>query len=92
MLNLAQRLFKMIEGYNKEHPEKDPLRVSYTFIDWAKAYGLSTSMKAFFENYNVKFARPIEHKKWKIWKLHIGDKVYESPYKTFKEWEDKFGK
>lgn len=91
MLKLVGDRFKLIAEYNRTHPEAI-IRVSDTFIEWSKTMGLSTSMKAFFESYDVKFAKPYSTKKWRQWKLKVGDTWYDSPYKTRVDWERRYGR
>lgn len=90
MLKIAQDGFALIDRWNRNHPDEEPLRVSATFLEWAKNPELKISMEALFEAYNVKFAEPYVPKRWPIWKLTVGDKEYESPYKSYEMWQQKF--
>lgn len=87
MIGQASRIFKLINAWNLAHHNEEPIRVSTTFLEWAKTQGLTVSMPALFETYDVKFAQPYESKKWAKWTLEVGNDIFESPYKTREEWE-----
>ena len=92
MLTAVQRGFKLIQVWNRQHPTEEPLRVSGTFLEWAKHPDLKEDMERFFEIYEVKFYTAKEPKGWRRWKLRVGTAVYDSPYRTFQEWEAKYSK
>lgn len=90
MLTAVQRGFKLIQVWNRQHPTEEPLRVSDTFLEWAKQPELADDMERFFQIYEVKFYTAKEPKGWRKWKLRIGDKVYDSPYRTYEDWAEKY--
>ena len=89
LLEGAEKAFKIIAEYNKDHPDAD-LRAYGTFLEYLKQEELRGPMDELISKYNVKFY--VEDKKkmasWKDWKLIIGDNEYPTPYADEKEWEE----
>lgn len=94
MLETLEEGFALIQKWNKEHPDQEPLRVSSTFIDWAKNPQLAEGVKALVEEYGIKFynfdLRYINAKNWSKWKLVYNGKEYPTKFKNQQEWEDHF--
>lgn len=89
LLEGAEKAFKIISEYNKDHPDAD-LRAYATYLDYLKCEDLRSEMEGLIEQYNVKFYMedPKKVAKWEKWKLIIGDQEYPTPYKDMKAWEE----
>lgn len=89
LLEGAEKSFKIIQEYNKDHPEAD-LRAYATFLDYLKCDDLREEMDGLIEKYKVRFYQEDEKKmaRWRAWKLIIGEREYPTPYKNREEWEE----
>lgn len=88
LLEGAEKSFRIIQEYNKDHPEAD-LRAYTTFLDYLKCDDLRDEMEGLIEKYKVKFYEEDKKKMapWKQWKVIIGSKEYPTPYENYKAWE-----
>lgn len=84
----AEKSFKTISEYNKDHPEAD-LRAYRTFLDYLKCDELKTDMEGLIEQYDIKFyaEHPKKSAKWADWKVIIGSKEYPTKFKSESEWK-----
>lgn len=89
LLEGAEKAFRTIQEYNKDHPKAD-LRAYATYLDYLKCDDLRKEMEGLIEKYKIKFYQEDEKKmaKWEDWKLIIGEREYPTPYKSYKEWEE----
>lgn len=89
VLKVVENCFSLVHNYNKEHPDK-PLRVYATYLEYLDVPSLRDEMLALIKKYKIEFYE--EHlprsKRWKGWKVIVGDKEYESPYKCQADWEE----
>lgn len=87
----AEHAFTIINNWNKEHPEEEPLRVFSAWLDYMKQPDLKEPMKELIEKYNIKFYSVNEkwynRDNWTKWKLMVGNKWYETPYENREAWE-----
>lgn len=88
LLEGAEKAFKIVQEYNKDHPEAD-LRCYTTFLDYLKCDDLRKEMEGLIEKYKVKFYEedPKKAAKWGQWRVIIGNQEYPTPYKNEKEWK-----
>lgn len=88
LLEGAEKAFKTIYEYNKDHPKAD-LRAYINFLEYLKCDDIKEEMEALIKKYHVKFYAEDEKKmaKWKEWKLIIGDQEYPTPYENEKAWK-----
>lgn len=87
LLRVVEKGFKLISEYNKEHPEQEPLRAFYTFIDYLRVPELKDEMDVLIEKYDIKFYKPPRHgAKWNKWHLLYNNKKYFTEYKTPEDW------
>lgn len=89
LLEGAEHAFKIISEYNKDHPDAD-LRAYATYLDYLKSDELRGPMEALIDKYNIKFYKedPKTMAKWGDWKLVINKKIFRTPYKNEKEWQE----
>lgn len=89
LLEGAEHSFKIINEYNKDHPEAD-LRAYVTYLDYLKCEELREPMEALIKKYDTKFYMedPKKMVEWEKWKLIIGKKEYPTPYQNEEEWEE----
>ena len=89
LLEGAEKAFKTIYEYNKDHPKAD-LRAYITFLEYTKCEGLKKEMEALIKKYHVKFYAEDEKRmaKWKDWRLIIGNREYPTPYENEKAWKE----
>ena len=89
LLEGAEKAFKTIYEYNKDHPGAD-LRAYVTFLEYLKQDELRGPMEELIEKYHIKFYMENTRKmaKWGDWKLIVGNKEYPTPYKDESEWEE----
>lgn len=90
LLKVVENGFRIIHDWNKAHPKKRPLRVYATIADYALVPSLREEMLELIDKYDIKFYKEDDKMTagWGEWSLHIGNKDYESPYATQKEWEE----
>lgn len=88
LLEGAEKAFKTIYEYNKDHPRAD-LRAYATFLDYLKSDELKGPMEELIEKYEVKFYMedPKKVASWGDWKLIIGSEEYPTPYKDMEAWQ-----
>lgn len=93
LLEGAEHAFSLVHKWNEEHPDKEPLRLFSTWLEYTKQKELKKPMDELIEKYDIKFyTAPTKYegkKYWNKWKLVIGNKTYGTPYATYEEWEAK---
>lgn len=86
--------FMLIQQWNMEHPDEEPLRVCSTILDWAKNPSLESRVNALIETYGIKFydfdKSCFNKENWSKWKLIYNDKEYPTKFPTKKDWEEYF--
>lgn len=89
LLEGAEKAFKLISEYNKDHPEAD-LRAYVTYLEYLKCAELTEPMAELIDKYDIKFYMedPKKTATWEKWKLIIGNKEYPTPYKNEKAWKE----
>ena len=89
LLEGAEKAFKMVQEYNKDHLGAD-LRCYTTYLDYLKCDNLREEMEALIDKYQVKFYEedPKKTAKWGQWKVIIGKKEYPTPYENEKAWKE----
>lgn len=88
LLQGAEHAFKIINEYNKDHPETD-LRAYAMFLEYLKYDGLKEPMEKLIKKYDMKFYTEVtDMVDWSDWKLLIGDNEYPTPYQNEKDWEE----
>lgn len=94
LLRTLEDGFALIAKYNTEHYEDEPLRVSATFLDWAKNPMLGRDVNGLIEKYKMKFytfnKKYINAKNWGKWKLIYDGKEYKGKFATQEEWKEHF--
>lgn len=89
MLETAERGFAMIDKWNREHIEEEPLRVSNTFLSWAENPVLKNDMEKLFKRYNVRFYRvpdkSFSDKYWGDWRMVYKGEEYPPLYGSLQE-------
>lgn len=88
LLSGAEKAFKIVREYNKDHPEAD-LRCYTTYLDYLKCDDLREDMEKLIERYQVKFYEEDKKKtaKWRNWRVIIGNQEYPTPYENEKAWK-----
>lgn len=90
LLDGAEHCFKIIDDWNKEHPEEEPLRVFSAWLDYMKQDELKDRMEKLIEKYNVKFYRVSDKwynsKHWGNWVLNIGTKSHKTKFADKLAW------
>lgn len=89
LLKVAERGFAIVDKWNREHPEAEPLRVSDTFLNWAESPKLAKGVRQLFERYNVRFYR-VPNKSfsaahWGEWRLAYNGNLYEPLYESMED-------
>lgn len=86
--------FSLVKGWNDTHAEDEPLRVSATFLDWAKNDRLAYDVNRLIEKYDMKFydfdKKCFDKKHWGNWKLIYNGKEYPTKFSTREDWEEYF--
>lgn len=87
VLKVVENGFRLISEYNKAHPDQEPLRVFDTFLEYLDT-DLRDDMVRLIEAYDIKFygVHIPKNKRWKGWHVIVGNKRYDSPYKSQKDW------
>lgn len=84
----------LISQWNAEHPDEEPLRVSDTFLEWAKEPMLEQDVNQLIEKYGMKFytfeKSCFNRTNWPKWKLVYNNKEYPTKFATKKDWEKHF--
>lgn len=87
VLKVVEHCFKLVNNYNAEHRNKKPLRVYSTFLEYLKLDSLTKEMEKLINQYDIKFYQePKRIAKWEDWRLIIGNKEHNTPYKNEGEW------
>jgi hypothetical protein len=88
LLEGAEKAFKTIAEYNKDHPGAD-LRAYGTFLEYLKQDELRDQMNELIFTYGTKFYLKDLKKfaPWGDWKLIIGNREFPTPYADESEWE-----
>ena len=85
--------FEQIKKYNNEHKGGEKLRVYYAVIDYVDDPVIGEKVWDLIDKYNIEFYMPDGEmyprgvSVWDGWKLVIGNKEYDSPFHSQKEWE-----
>ena len=85
--------FEQIKKYNDEHKGGEKLRVYYAVIDYVDDPVIGEKVWDLIDKYNIEFYMPDGEMYpkgvpvWGGWKLIIGNKEYDSPFHSQKEWE-----
>lgn len=85
--------FEQIKKYNDEHKGGEKLRVYYAVIDYVDDPVIGEKVWYLIDKYNIEFYMPDGEMYpkgvpvWGGWKLVIGNKEYDSPFHSQKEWE-----
>ena len=85
--------FEQIKKYNNEHKGGEKLRVYYAVIDYVDDPVIGEKVWDLIDKYNIEFYMPDGEmyprgvSVWDEWKLVIGNKEYDSPFHSQKEWE-----
>lgn len=94
MLETLEYGFSLIDTWNREHPDDEPLRVSTVFLDWKDNPQLKDDVKRLIEEYHIKFydfdKKCFNKENWGKWKLIYKGKEYPTKFATQEEWEDHF--
>lgn len=94
LLDTLEYGFSLINNWNTEHPEAEPLRVSTTFLDWAKNPELKDQVNTLIKKYHIKFydfdKACFNKKNWGKWKLIWEGREYPTKFATQKDWEEHF--
>lgn len=93
LLAAVENGFRIIKEWNDAHPKERPLRVYYTFIEYAKTPSIANEIQELIEKYDIKFYRESfdTPSKWSDWHLKIGNRIYKTPYADINEWEKVMG-
>lgn len=88
LLEGAERAFRIIASYNKDHLDAD-LRAYSTYIEYLKHEELRDAMLDLIAKHHIKFCMedPKKMAPWKSWKLIIGNQEYPTPYENEKAWK-----
>ena len=78
----------MVSDYN--HKNNSDLRLYSTFLEYLKVPSIASDVEKLIDHYEIKFYDfgKLKHKRWRGWKLIVGNNVYESPYNSQKEWQE----
>lgn len=89
LLKVVENGFKIISDYNKAHPEEEPVRCYGTFLQYLREPELKDKMLGLIDKYDIKFYSEVipRTKLFKGWHVIIGNKRYDSPYKSQGDWE-----
>lgn len=91
MLTIAEHGFSLIDQWNRQHPDDEPLRVYETMLSWVDEPSLHDEMQELIDKYHIEFwgapHRKIWDNSWGKWKLVYKDTEYYSPYQTPMDWE-----
>lgn len=92
MLELAGRAFRLIDQWNKQHPDCEPVRVYETVLDWLEEPSLEPELTELIKQYNIEFwcapNRKVWDNAWGKWRLIYNDTEYWSPYQSEAEWQE----
>lgn len=95
MLSIAEAGFKVINQWNRQHPDDESLRVYETVLSWLDEPSLHDEMQALIDQYQIEFwgvpNRSEWDNAWGKWKLVYNGNEYYSPYQSRDEWEEKVG-
>lgn len=94
LLTTLEYGFSLINTYNIEHPDDEPLRVCDTILEWAKHPRLEFEVNRLIEKYHIKFytfdKSCFNKQNWGKWKLIWEGKEYPTKFATQKDWEEYF--
>lgn len=87
VLRVAEHGFKLVNEYNKTHPENQK-RIYASWVDGLRG-DLKEELYALFKKYDVKFfiENVPKSKRWRGWHVIVGTRRIESPYKSQSDWE-----
>lgn len=90
LLSVVENGFKIISDYNKKHPDEEPVRCYGTFLQYLRIPSLEKEMLELIKEYDIKFYNEVlpPSKLWKGWHVIVGNKRYDSPYKSQSDWEE----
>lgn len=90
----AENAFRIASEWNSEHEEK--IKLYGTFLEYLNVPSLRQEMVDLVAKYKPKFYITTEGTKesadWGEWKLKIGTRDYDSPYKNADEWQQAMDK
>ncbi len=88
LLDGAEHSFKLISEWNKSHSDDELIKLYSTFVSYIDEPRLREPMEKLIEKYNITFYSPVPSKKeFGAWRLKIGNKWYDSKYKSREEWQ-----
>lgn len=94
LLETMEYGFSLIDEWNRTHTDEEPLRVSDTFLEWAKNDTLKTDVNALIEKYHIKFytfdKSCFNKTNWPKWKLIWNGEEYPTKFPTKQDWEGYF--
>lgn len=92
MLSTLEQGFSLIRDWNEAHPDEEPLRVSSTFLDWAKNPSLKDDVETLIKQYDMKFydfdKACFNAKNWGKWKLVWNGREYPTKFATQEDWRE----
>lgn len=94
MLELAERTFRLVNQWNMQNIEKEPLKLCDTWLTWAKHPDLKEDIENYIDRYEIEFYKqPTDswnEDNWDKWYLQYNGKKYPTLYKTIEEWKEKY--
>ena len=91
LLDGAEHAYSLIDKWNREHPDDEPLRLYSVWLEYEKYPELKDKMVELRKKYNTKFYTVSNHwfnkEHWGNWKLVIGNKAWPTPYADHAAWE-----
>lgn len=93
MLTNAEHGFKLIDDWNRKHPNDEPLKVWATIKRWLEEPSLHGELRELIDQYHIEFwgakNNEGENGTWNKWKLVYNDTEYYSPYEDRAAYEAK---
>lgn len=90
VLGTVEHGFKLINEWNKAHPDEPKLKAFATFLDYLKVDDLASEMEELIKKYDIEFwgVDSKSFAEWGDWKLIMGNKEYPTRYKDYHDWEE----
>lgn len=92
LLANLKRAARLIQEWNLNHPNEEPLRLFSAYYQWLQDPKLGKWALPIFNQYGLKLYRPCEEDNvpanWKKWKLVYNGKEYYSKFESIEEWQD----
>lgn len=95
LLEAAEHGFKLIQQWNKQHPDQPKLKCFQTIEEWLKEPTLTEDLQKLIDQYEIEFyyvPNTDTKSNWGKWKMVYEGQEYWSPYQSQTQWAAAMGK